>query len=137
MNLLRVLGCLFCSFMMLEAANAAPAGPNIIFILAGDIGLPGFSCTGGIYPTPNIDALAKGGSRFETCFAAPLCAPSRALLMTGVLGGFTTFSAFANETVLAWRAGAMAVAAANVVLSVALCIAGVAIGRAAVGLFVK
>jgi len=78
-----------------------------------------------------IGALAQLGER------SPLAPEARALLMTGVLGGFTTFSAFANETVLAWRAGAMAVAAANVVLSVALCIAGVAIGRAAVGLFVK
>jgi CrcB protein len=78
-----------------------------------------------------IGALAQLGER------SSLAPETRALLMTGVLGGFTTFSAFANETVLAWRAGAMAVAAANVVLSVALCIAGVAIGRAAVGLFVK
>ena len=78
-----------------------------------------------------IGALAQLGER------SPLAPEARALLMTGVLGGFTTFSAFANETVLAWRAGATAVAAANVVLSVALCIAGVAIGRAAVGLFVK
>lgn len=67
----------------LRAADAPPARPNIVFILADDIGLPGFSCTGGIYPTPNIDALAKGGTRFERCFAAPLCAPSRAMLMTG------------------------------------------------------
>ncbi len=65
-------------------ADAAAAGkPNIIFILADDIGLPGFGCTGGIYKTPNIDALAAGGTRFEYCFAAPLCAPSRAMLMTG------------------------------------------------------
>ena len=78
-----------------------------------------------------IGALAQLGER------SSLAPETRALLMTGVLGGFTTFSAFANETVLAWRAGATAVAAANVVLSVALCIAGVAIGRAAVGLFVK
>ena len=78
-----------------------------------------------------IGALAQLGER------SPLAPETRALLMTGVLGGFTTFSAFANETVLAWRAGATAVAAANVVLSVALCIAGVAIGRAVVGLFVK
>ena len=78
-----------------------------------------------------IGALAQLGER------SPLAPEARALLMTGVLGGFTTFSAFANEAVLAWRAGATAVAAANVVLSVALCIAGVAIGRAAVGLFVK
>ncbi len=62
---------------------ADPRKPNIIFILADDIGLPGFGCTGGIYKTPNIDALAAGGTRFEYCFAAPLCAPSRAMLMTG------------------------------------------------------
>ena len=78
-----------------------------------------------------IGALAQLGER------SPLAPETRALLMTGFLGGFTTFSAFANETVLAWRAGATALAAANVVLSVAACIAGVAIGRAAVGLFVK
>ena len=65
----------------LRAADATK--PNIIFILADDIGLPGFGCTGGIYKTPNIDALAAGGTRFEYCFAAPLCAPSRAMLMTG------------------------------------------------------
>jgi arylsulfatase A len=62
---------------------AAPAKPNIIFILADDIGLPGFGCTGGIFKTPNIDALAAGGTRFEYCYAAPLCGPSRAMLMTG------------------------------------------------------
>jgi arylsulfatase A len=60
-----------------------PKKPNIVFILADDIGLPGFGCTGGIYKTPNIDALAKGGTLYDTCFAAPLCAPSRAMLMTG------------------------------------------------------
>ncbi len=78
-----------------------------------------------------IGALAQVGER------SPLAPETRALLMTGVLGGFTTFSAFANETVLAWRAGATGVAAANVVLSVAACIAGVAIGRTAIALFVK
>ncbi len=64
-------------------AKTAAGNPNIIFILADDIGLPGFGVTGGIYKTPNIDALAAGGTRFESCFAAPLCAPSRAMLMTG------------------------------------------------------
>ena len=38
--------------------------------------------------------------------------------MVGLLGGFTTFSAFANETMTAWRSGAVMVAAVNVVLSV-------------------
>ena len=56
-------------------------------------------------------------------------AEARACLMVGLLGGFTTFSAFANETVTAWRSGAAVVAAANVVLSVVPCLAGVAVGR--------
>ena len=64
-------------------------------------------------------------------------AEARALLMTGFLGGFTTFSAFANETVAAWRSGAVAIAALNVVLSVAACVAGVVVGRAAMTALVK
>jgi len=76
---------LLAPFTGLLAADApAPARkPNIIFILVDDLGLPGFGCTGGIYKTPNIDALAATGIRFETCYAAPLCGPSRAMLMTG------------------------------------------------------
>jgi arylsulfatase A len=70
-------------FVIAGLAHAAPEKPNIIFILADDIGLPGFGCTGGVYKTPNIDALAASGTRFEYCYAAPLCAPSRAMLMTG------------------------------------------------------
>jgi arylsulfatase A len=65
---------------------AAPAKPNIILILADDIGLPGVGCYGGIYKTPNLDALAAGGIRFDDCFASPLCAPSRALCMMGRYG---------------------------------------------------
>ena len=51
--------CAFCG-----QSIAADTKPNIIFILADDIGLPGFGCTGGVYKTPNIDALAAGGTRF-------------------------------------------------------------------------
>lgn len=65
-------------------AQAAPAQrPNIIFILADDYGITGMGCYGGKYKTPNLDALAQTGMRFEYCFAAPLCAPSRALCMFG------------------------------------------------------
>jgi CrcB protein len=62
---------------------------------------------------------------------------ARALLVVGFLGGFTTFSAFANETVTAWRAGAVTIAAVNVVLSVALCVAGVVAGRSLTASFVR
>jgi arylsulfatase A len=83
------------------ARAAAPEKPNIVFILADDLGIDGVSCYGGDrYQTPNIDALAKDGIRFEQCYAAPLCGPSRCLLMTGRYafrtGGLTNMS---------WRGG--------------------------------
>ena len=72
---------------VLPAAESKPRvdKPNIIFILADDLGIDGVGCYGGDkYKTdPNIDALAKTGVRFEACYAAPLCGPSRCLLMTG------------------------------------------------------
>jgi fluoride exporter len=53
----------------------------------------------------------------------------RALFIVGLLGGFTTFSAFANESVNALRDGAHAIALANVVLSVGVCLIAVWAGR--------
>ncbi|MFM9965820.1 MAG: sulfatase-like hydrolase/transferase [Planctomycetaceae bacterium] len=74
-------------FLLLFVTSAAvadsPRPPNIVFILADDLGIPAIGCYGGEYKTPHLDALAANGTRFENCFAAPLCAPSRALLMTG------------------------------------------------------
>jgi arylsulfatase A-like enzyme len=66
--------------------NSAVDKPNIVFILADDLGLDGVGCYGSdTYKTqtPNIDALAETGVRFEACYASPLCGPSRCLLLTG------------------------------------------------------
>ncbi|HZE96377.1 MAG TPA: sulfatase-like hydrolase/transferase [Planctomycetota bacterium] len=57
--------------------------PNLIVILSDDVGMGDIACYGGKYPTPRIDALAKGGTRFEYCYATPLCGPSRSVLLTG------------------------------------------------------
>ncbi|HEV8185644.1 MAG TPA: sulfatase-like hydrolase/transferase, partial [Chthoniobacterales bacterium] len=58
--------------------------PNIIFILADDLGLDSVSCYGADQlKTPNIDALARDGTRFEYSYANPLCGPSRAQILTG------------------------------------------------------
>jgi arylsulfatase A len=65
------------------AEKAATEKPNIIFILSDDAGLGDVHCTGGQYDTPNIDALAAGGTRFEYCYATPLCGPSRCQALTG------------------------------------------------------
>jgi arylsulfatase A len=58
--------------------------PNIVFILADDYGTGEVSSYGADnYKTPNIDELARGGIRFTHAYTAPLCGPSRALIMTG------------------------------------------------------
>jgi arylsulfatase A len=58
--------------------------PNIIFILADDLGIGNVSCYGADnYKTPNIDLLARGGVRFTHGYTVPLCGPSRAAILTG------------------------------------------------------
>ncbi len=58
--------------------------PNIIFILADDLGIGDVSCYGSDQnKTPIIDQLAKGGIRFTHGYTAPLCGPSRAMILTG------------------------------------------------------
>jgi CrcB protein len=57
-------------------------------------------------------------------------AETRTLIFIGVLGGFTTFSAFGNETMNLWRDGENALAVANVVANVGLCLAAVWLSRA-------
>ena len=70
-----------------QAAEPSAKKPNIIFILADDLGFAELSCNGGeAYKTPNIDALAKGGVRFNHFYTVPLCGPSRALILTGRYG---------------------------------------------------
>jgi len=66
-----------------QAAEQAKK-PNIIFIFSDDYGIGGVGCYGSDrFKTPNLDALAQTGVRFEHCFSMPLCAPSRGVTMTG------------------------------------------------------
>src|SRR5687768_15714090 len=58
--------------------------PNIILILADDIGYEVPTYTGGqSYSTPAIDALAKNGIQFSQCHVCPTCTPTRVELLTG------------------------------------------------------
>ncbi|MGB1817962.1 MAG: sulfatase-like hydrolase/transferase, partial [Rubripirellula sp.] len=64
--------------------TAAAARPNVVLIMADDMGYEALSANGSeSCKTPNLDKLAAGGIRFTNCFANPLCTPSRAKLMTG------------------------------------------------------
>ena len=69
------------------AADAKPERPNIIFILADDLGIANVGCYGADkFKTPNIDSLAHGGVRYTHAYVTPLCGPSRALVLTGRYG---------------------------------------------------
>ncbi len=81
---------LFAAVVAAPLAGLAAAGtpdpatkPNIILILSDDVGIGDIHCCGGPFKTPNIDALARAGTRFEYCYASPLCGPSRCELLTG------------------------------------------------------
>ncbi len=66
-------------------AQETPKKPNIIFILADDLGRNDLSCYGNLFnETPNIDKLAKSGIKFKQAYAAcPVCSPTRASILTG------------------------------------------------------
>ena len=64
------------------AVCAAPR-PNVVFILADDLGYSDLGCYGGEIATPNLDALAKNGLRFTQFYNSARCWPSRAALLSG------------------------------------------------------
>ena len=57
--------------------------PNIVYILADDMGWKDVGFHGADIKTPTLDQLASGGARLEQMYAQPMCTPSRAALMTG------------------------------------------------------
>lgn len=76
--------CLPALLLLFCAALAAQEKPNILFVLADDIGDQAIGCYGGTsFATPNIDRLAETGLRFRHCYSFPVCHPSRIAIMTG------------------------------------------------------
>ncbi|MEW4490381.1 sulfatase-like hydrolase/transferase [Thalassoglobus sp. JC818] len=61
------------------------ATPNVILIMADDMGFECVGANGGAsYQTPTLDQLAASGMRFENCFSQPICTPSRVQIMSGI-----------------------------------------------------
>jgi arylsulfatase A-like enzyme len=108
------LSCLACLIWFALAPALAleakrPAGlstrgasrPNIIFIMADDLGNADLGYRGSDIKTPNIDKLAREGVRLESFHGMPVCTPSRAALMTGrypMRYGLQTLVIFPNHT---------------------------------------
>lgn len=64
--------------------RTTPERPNIILIMADDLGYEGLGSYGGTsYQTPLLDRLAAQGMRFTHCYSQPVCTPSRVKIMTG------------------------------------------------------
>jgi len=71
--------------LMVACSTEAAERPNIILIMADDLGTEGLGCYGGVsYQTPQLDKLAGEGLRFEHAYAQPLCTNTRVQLMTGL-----------------------------------------------------
>lgn len=87
--------CLALAFFFSSAVGAAPAAqsepaavntrPNVLIIVADDLGFTDIGAFGGFdIATPNLDALAHSGLRLSNFHTLPTCAPTRAVLLTGV-----------------------------------------------------
>lgn len=77
-----LLSLLFLAFSC--TATTTRERPNIIVILADDMGFSDLGCYGSELNTPNLDRLAAGGIRFTQFYNTPRCCPSRASLLTGL-----------------------------------------------------
>lgn len=84
----RALICLAAITSLVAPVSADEKPPNVIVVLADDLGPGDLSCYGGQTPTPHIDRMAQEGVRFARYYAAaPICSPSRCGLLTGQFPG--------------------------------------------------
>ena len=87
--------------LLASPARAEPLRPNVIFIMADDLGNADLGYRGSEIQTPNIDKLAAGGVRLEDFYGQQVCTPSRAALMTGrypMRTGLQTLVIFPSHT---------------------------------------
>ena len=81
---LPILAALCCGLLTLAPSRAADNKPNILYIVADDLGWKDVGFHGATdIKTPNLDKLAADGVRMEQFYVQPMCTPTRAALMTG------------------------------------------------------
>jgi arylsulfatase len=79
----RTVIALLCAIFAVAFNGFTASNPNVLLILADDMGFSDLGCYGSEIATPNLDALAKNGLRFTQCYNTARCWPSRGCLMTG------------------------------------------------------
>ena len=80
----RIAAALVACVALALTAAAAPARPNVVIILADDMGFADAGCYGGEIRTPNVDRMASQGVRFAQFYNQARCCPTRASLLTGL-----------------------------------------------------
>jgi arylsulfatase A-like enzyme len=80
-----------------SAVAAEPQPPNIVLIMADDMGFSDLGCYGSTIATPNLDTLANNGIRYNRFYNAARCCPTRAALLTGL---------YPHQTGLGWMTAA-------------------------------
>ena len=81
------------------ATISADEKPNVIVIMADDIGAEGLACYGStIYTTPHLDRMAAEGVRFNNAYATPLCTPTRVMIMSGLYPNRTGYRALIGKS---------------------------------------
>ena len=74
---------LFCLFLFSSGLAIGQSRPNVIIVMADDMGWSDIGCYGSEIETPNLDRLAKNGLRFTQFYNTGRCCPTRASLLTG------------------------------------------------------
>ncbi len=99
----RLLFAVYSALAVPPGAGAEPnARPNIVFILADDLGWADVAFHGGNAPTPHLDQLAREGLELTQHYVAPVCSPTRTGLMTGRCWSRFGVTNPQNERALPW-----------------------------------
>ncbi|MDP5105807.1 MAG: sulfatase-like hydrolase/transferase [Polaribacter sp.] len=86
---MRILKTILLLFFFSSTCFSQQQSPNILLIIADDMGIdstPGFGITGDLPVTPTLDSFREKGLSFTNCWAAPQCSPTRAAIMSGKFG---------------------------------------------------
>jgi arylsulfatase A-like enzyme len=82
MRIVRLIAALMILFNVVAAAAGTPR-PNIVLVMADDLGYGDVGWHGGPYQTPHLDQLAKASVRLEQHYSLPVCSPTRSALLSG------------------------------------------------------
>src|SRR5690554_7918049 len=80
---MKVLFLIFSLLTVAQAVAAEQSRPNILLIMADDLGFSDLGSYGGEIETPTLDQLADEGIRMSSFYVAPTCSPTRSMLMSG------------------------------------------------------